>query len=292
MKFVQIIHEKEVKLGIQTAKGIILFEKLANPKLSQIKTLKEYIIKQNEQLNLRFQLSCEIERYQGQYLDCQKIEYAPIIDQPNKIICIGLNYRSHILETKRKEEAFPEFFAKTTNSLNAHHQVVFCPKSVHKLDYEAELVMIVGKAAYEIPEDKASDYIWGYTIGNDISARDLQKRRTQWYLGKSLDGFAPIGPCAVEKSNFNIDDAKIYLKRNEQVVQKANVNQLIFKPEYLLSHISQYMTLKPGDLIFTGTPEGVIMGKETPDWLSNGETLAVTIEGIGTLINQVKIKEN
>lgn len=123
-------------------------------------------------------------------MDYQKIEYAPIIDQPDKIICVGLNYRSH------------KFFAKTVNSLNAHNQVVFCPKSVQKLDYEAELVMIVGKSAYEIAEEEAHDYIWGYTVGNDISARDLQKRRTQWYLGKGLDGFAPIGPCAVEKRDF------------------------------------------------------------------------------------------
>ena len=117
MKFVQIIHEKEVKLGIQTTKGIILFEKLANPELSQIKILKEYIIKQNEQVNLHTQLSREIARYQGQYLDYQKIEYAPIIDQPDKIICVDLNYHSHILETKRKEEEFPEFFAKKANRL-------------------------------------------------------------------------------------------------------------------------------------------------------------------------------
>lgn len=147
-------------------------------------------------------------------MDYQKIEYAPIIDQPDKIICVGLNYRSH------------KFFAKTVNSLNAHNQVVFCPKSVQKLDYEAELVMIVVKSIYKIAEEEVHDYIWGYTVGNDISARDLQKRRTQWYLGKGLDGFAPIGPCVVEKRDFNIDNAKIYLKRNEQVLQDANVNQL------------------------------------------------------------------
>ncbi|HJF20360.1 MAG TPA: fumarylacetoacetate hydrolase family protein [Enterococcus columbae] len=292
MKFVQIMQADEVIVAFQDNWRIIPINQLDIKGLNQIKTLKDWIIFQENHPEILMSVNEAVTNYQGNDLTSDEVTYAPVIHNPEKIICVGLNYRSHIIETKRKEEEFPEFFAKTTNSLNAHNQTVYFPKSVQKLDYEAELVIIVGKTAYEVSQAEANEYIWGYTIGNDFSARDLQKRRTQWYLGKGLDGFAPIGPYAVRKEDFNLQNAEICLKRNDLVVQKANVNQLIFKPDYLISHISQYMTLKPGDIIFTGTPEGVIMGKATPDWLTDNETLAVTIEGIGTLINQIKIKEN
>ena len=290
MKFVQIMQADEVIVAFQDNGRIIPINQLDIKGLNQVKTLKDWIIFQENHPEILMSVNEAVTNYQGNDLTSDEVTYAPVIHHPEKIICVGLNYRSHIIETKRKEEEFPEFFAKTTNSLNAHNQTVYFPKSVQKLDYEAELVIIVGKTAYEVSQAEANEYIWGYTIGNDFSARDLQKRRTQWYLGKGLDGFAPIGPYAVRKEDFNLQNAEICLKRNDLVVQKANVNQLIFKPDYLISHLSQYITLKPGDIIFTGTPEGVILGQASPNWLTDNETLTVTIEGIGSLTNQVKVK--
>ena len=210
-----------------------------------------------------------------------------LITNPNNIICIGLNYADHIEETSLATHDFPEIFMKTSNALASHQDIVPIQDENLHYDYEGELVIVIGKAGKNISRDQAKEHILGYTIGNDVSARTLQFRGSQWILGKSLDNFAPIGPVIVSPDNFDFDSATITTTVNGEVRQQAKLQQMLFKPDAIIEFVSQYITLQEGDLIFTGTPSGVILGKNESkySWLKPGDTVTVTITGIGTLEN-------
>ena len=213
-----------------------------------------------------------------------------LIPNSKNIICIGLNYADHIAETSLATHDFPEIFMKTTNALASNHDTITIEdKSLH-CDYEGELVIVIGKAGKNIPRDKAKEHILGYTIGNDVSARTLQFRGSQWILGKSLDNFAPIGPIIVSPDEFDFDNATITTTVNGEVRQQAQLQQMLFKPDAIIEFVSQYITLQEGDIIFTGTPSGVVLGKNEKryGWLKSGDTVSITISGIGTLVNQFK----
>ena len=210
-----------------------------------------------------------------------------LITNPNNIICIGLNYADHIEETSLATHDFPEIFMKTSNALASHQDIVpFQDERLH-YDYEGELVIVIGKAGKNISRDQAKEHILGYTIGNDVSARTLQFRGTQWILGKSLDNFAPIGPVIVSPDDFDFENATITTTVNGEVRQQAKLEQMLFKPDAIIEFVSQYITLQEGDIIFTGTPSGVVLGKNESkySWLKPGDTVTVTITGIGTLEN-------
>jgi len=218
------------------------------------------------------------------------LDYAPVVSRPEKIICIGWNYVSHIEETKSRTDLpkYPEVFSVANNALAAHKQQVKLPPTASQYDYEAELVIVMGKECSMVSEDKALDYVFGYTCGNDVSERDLQKRNTQWFLGKSLDGFAPVGPHIVTADAIpDPNNLRISMRRGDEVVQDSNTRNMIFSCARLISYLSQYLTLRPGDLIFTGTPSGVVLGQPQGQqkWVRPGETLTVSIEGIGELVN-------
>ncbi|MGE5578941.1 MAG: fumarylacetoacetate hydrolase family protein [Bacillota bacterium] len=218
------------------------------------------------------------------------LTYAPVVARPEKIICIGWNYVSHIEETKSRTDLprYPEVFSVANNALAAHKQPIKLPPTASQYDYEAELVIVIGRECSMAPEDKALDYVFGYTCGNDVSERDLQKRNTQWFMGKSLDGFAPVGPHIVTADAIpDPNNLRISMRRGEEVVQDSNTRNMIFSCARLVSYLSQYLTLRPGDLIFTGTPSGVVLGQppEQQKWVRAGETLTVYIEGIGELTN-------
>ena len=211
-----------------------------------------------------------------------------LITNPNNIICIGLNYADHIEETSLATHDFPEIFMKTSNALASHQDIVpFQDERLH-YDYEGELVIVIGKAGKNISRDQAKEHILGYTIGNDVSARTLQFRGTQWILGKSLDNFAPIGPVIVSPDDFDFDNATITTTVNGEVRQQSKLQQMMFKPDAIIEFISQYITLQEGDIIFTGTPSGVVLGKneERYDWLKSGDTVSISIGSIGTLENK------
>ena len=210
-----------------------------------------------------------------------------LITNPNNIICIGLNYADHIEETSLATHDFPEIFMKTSNALASHQDIVPIQDENLHYDYEGELVIVIGKAGKNISRDQAKEHILGYTIGNDVSARTLQFRGTQWILGKSLDNFAPIGPVIVSPDNFDFDSATITTTVNGEVRQQAKLQQMLFKPDAIIEFVSQYITLQEGDIIFTGTPSGVVLGKNESkySWLKPGDTVTVTITGIGTLEN-------
>ena len=213
-----------------------------------------------------------------------------LIPNPKNIICIGLNYADHIAETSLATHDFPEIFMKTTNALAGHQDTITIEDVSFHYDYEGELVIIIGKTGKNIPRDKAKEHILGYTIGNDVSARALQFRGSQWILGKSLDNFAPIGPIIVSPDEFDFDNATITTTVNGEVRQQAQLQQMLFKPDAIIEFVSQYITLQEGDIIFTGTPSGVVLGKneERYGWLKSGDTVSITISGIGTLVNQFK----
>ena len=213
-----------------------------------------------------------------------------LISNPKNIICIGLNYADHIVETSLATHDFPEIFMKTTNALASNHDTINIEDESLHYDYEGELVIVIGKAGKNIPRDKAKEHILGYTIGNDVSARALQFRGSQWILGKSLDNFAPIGPIIVSPDEFDFDNATITTTVNGEVRQQAQLQQMLFKPDAIIEFVSQYITLQEGDIIFTGTPSGVVLGKNESkySWLKSGDTVSISISGIGTLENQFK----
>ncbi|WP_138495279.1 fumarylacetoacetate hydrolase family protein [Paenibacillus pinistramenti] len=220
-------------------------------------------------------------------LEEAEIQYLPAVNQPEKIICVGLNYLPHIQESKMEIPGFPVLFSKFGNALAAHREPIKLLPAAEQVDYEAELVIIIGKEARNLSPAEALDYVYGYTIGNDLSARDLQMRTSQWLLGKSPDQFAPTGPYLVTSADISPSELDISCTVNGSVRQASNTRNMIFNCEYLISYISSHLTLKPGDLIFTGTPEGVMLGvpEEDQEWLKPGDEVEVRIEGLGVLKN-------
>ena len=215
-----------------------------------------------------------------------KAKFGPCVTEPEKIICIGLNYRKHAAETGNPVPKMPILFNKYNTALNCCGGTVAVSKEkAEKFDYEAELVIVIGKIARNVSEADAPKYIFGYCTGNDFTARDLQSRSSQWMLGKSLDGSGLIGPWLVTADQVNGDNLKIECKVNGEVRQSSNTADMVFNCKQLVSYISTYMTLKPGDIIFTGTPEGVISGypKDKQVWLKAGDKLMTSIEKLGDL---------
>ncbi|TWU56056.1 fumarylacetoacetate hydrolase family protein [Rubripirellula reticaptiva] len=212
----------------------------------------------------------------------------PPTPTPEKIICIGLNYRDHAIETGAEIPFEPVVFSKFGTALAGHGDVIRLPKVSSQVDYEAELVVVIGKTAKHVSAADAMDYVYGYSCGHDVSARDWQKGRPagQWLLGKTFDTFAPVGPCVVAKCDLqDPTDLNVRMKLNDETVQNSTTAQLIFDIPALIAHLTKVMTLKPGDLIFTGTPPGVGAARKPPVFLKHGDVCSVEIEGIGMLTN-------
>jgi acylpyruvate hydrolase len=213
--------------------------------------------------------------------------YAPVL-RPHKLIGIGLNYRDHIEETNMEIPKEPLLFAMYSNAIISPEQPIVIPAMSRKIDYEAELAVVIGSTARNVRPEDALRYIAGYTIVNDVSARDLQRSDGQWLRAKSFDTFAPMGPCLATRSDLNdADGLAIELRLNGQTLQKSNTRNLIFKVPELVSHISRVMTLEPGDVISTGTPGGVGFTRKPPIYLQPGDIVEIEIEGIGILRNPV-----
>nr|HMP18617.1 fumarylacetoacetate hydrolase family protein [Gemmatales bacterium] len=214
--------------------------------------------------------------------------YLPPIPDPQKIICIGLNYKDHALEQNLQPPREPVVFSKFVTALTGHQQPVELPSVSNKVDYEAELVAVMGKSGRMIAETEAASYVAGYMVGHDVSARDWQKEKDgkQWLCGKTFDTFAPCGPEFVTADE--IPDAHrlaIALRLNGVTMQQSNTEQLIFSIPKLIAYVSQVVTLHPGDLIFTGTPPGVGDARKPPVYLKPGDVVEVEIEQLGLLIN-------
>lgn len=214
------------------------------------------------------------------------LEIGPAVPNPGKIIGIGLNYRRHAAETGSPEPATPVIFAKFNNTIAAPDETIPLPKTAEQYDYEVELAVVIGKTCRDVSESEALDYVLGYCTCNDLTARDLQNTTSQWILGKSLDKFYPLGPYLVTRDQVP-DPQMLALKTivNGELRQSSNTSDMIFTVAQIVSYISRYWTLMPGDVISTGTPEGVILGMTDKVWLKSGDVVSVEVEGLGTLTN-------
>lgn len=215
------------------------------------------------------------------------IEFLPAVF-PSKILAIGRNYVDHAIEGGAAPPLAPLLFNKLANSLSAHDAPIVLPAISQKVDYEAELAVVIGRRAKRVSEADALEYIFGYTLIDDVSARDLQFGDEQWTRGKGLDTFAPLGPFITTREEIaNVQALKIEGRLNGEVMQSSNTSKMIFQVAYLVSYLSQGITLEPGDIIATGTPEGVGVFRDPPVLLKAGDVFEVEIEGLGILRNPV-----
>lgn len=223
------------------------------------------------------------------FLALDKVKLGPAVPNPGKIICVGLNYRRHAEESGMAIPAEPVLFSKFNNTIAAPGQSVPLPALAHQYDYEAEIAFVISKQAKNVATADALDYVLGYCNVNDVSARDLQMRTGQWLLGKTLDGFLPVGPYLVTADDIP-DPQNLFIRcwRNGKLVQDSNTADMIFTIAEIIAYISQIITLEAGDLITTGTPEGVILGAEEKIWLQDGEETVVEVEGLGRLHSTFK----
>jgi 2,4-didehydro-3-deoxy-L-rhamnonate hydrolase len=215
------------------------------------------------------------------------VEFLPAV-YPSKILAIGRNYADHAAEGGAELPQAPLLFNKLSNSLSAHNAPIVLPSISEKVDYEAELAVIIGRAAKRVTETAALDYVFGYSLVNDVSARDLQFGDGQWTRGKSLDTFAPLGPFITTRDEIaDVQALKIEGVLNGQVMQSSNTARMIFKVAHLVSYLSQGITLEPGDVICSGTPDGVGIFRKPPVLLKPGDVFEVKIEKLGVLRNPV-----
>jgi len=210
---------------------------------------------------------------------------------PGKIICVGMNYRSHVIEQDGRFPEKPVLFSKAKSCVVKNNEYIIYPPEVKELDYEVELAVVIGKRMKNISENKVSDYIYGYTIMNDITARDIQKNESQWYRAKSFDTFGPIGPVIVSKNEIP-DPQNLNLKSyvNGELRQNGNTSDMIFGVFELISYITRSITLEPGDLVSTGTPSGVGVFMKEKKLLQPGDIVICEIEKIGRLENKIATK--
>ncbi|TAM95392.1 MAG: FAA hydrolase family protein [Chitinophagaceae bacterium] len=220
----------------------------------------------------------------------EELSYAPPVKSPSKIICIGLNYADHARETNAKIPEEPILFFKSTTSLCGPNDDVIIPMNSKKTDWEVELAVVIGKRASYVKEANAMDYVAGYCLHNDYSERAFQiERGGQWVKGKSCDTFAPLGPWLVTKDEIkDIDNLRLWLTVNGKTMQDGNTSNLIFKIPFLISYISQFMTMLPGDIISTGTPAGVGLGMHPQVFLKEGDVVELGIEGLGKSRQELK----
>lgn len=222
-------------------------------------------------------------------LDEDRLVWGPCVPRPNKIICVGMNYRKHVEETKAPYPEYPILFSKYNNTLTGHRCDIAVPRATRQLDYEVELCVVIGKRTKYVGAEDALGRVFGYCNVNDLSARDLQFRTVQWLTGKSCDGFTPLGPYLVTADETG-DPGRLNVKTivNGEVRQQSNTSDMIFPCDVIVSYISQLMTLEPGDLILTGTPAGVVLGypPEKQVYIQPGDVVSVEVEKLGTLTNR------
>ncbi|MEC1756845.1 fumarylacetoacetate hydrolase family protein [Schinkia azotoformans] len=241
--------------------------------------------------NEAIHFALENKEYKGRTLVFAKkdVKVGAPVPEPGKMICVGHNYREHILEMGRQIPEFPVVFAKFSNTvIGPEDDIPFFPIS-EQLDYEAEFAFVIGKRARNVSQEEALDYVAGYTIVNDVTYRDIQRRTIQWLQGKSVDGTAPMGPWLVTTDELtNPSGLEVVLTVNGEERQHTNTANLVFSVQYLVEFLSNLMTLEPGDVILTGTPGGVGVAMDPPSFLKDGDVVSISIDGVGVLENKVQ----
>jgi 2-keto-4-pentenoate hydratase/2-oxohepta-3-ene-1,7-dioic acid hydratase in catechol pathway len=220
------------------------------------------------------------------------IEFLPPLERPGKIVCVGLNYRSHLAEIGEPIPRYPILFDKPATSIIGHGKSIVLPRISRQVDYEGELAVVIGRRGKYIPEEEALSYVAGYTCANDVSAHDIEFRTSQWTSGKMLDTFCPLGPVLLTADEIP-DPSSLHLQTllNGQIVQDCCTSDMVFPVPCLIHYISSLATLEPGDVILTGTPAGIGCNRNPQSFLQPGDQISVRIDGIGTLTNPVVAEE-
>lgn len=290
MKYVSFKKDGQIRIGVRTSEGIIDLNAAAAVLSLDVPGSMEELIASGEtgrkQVEAILRVVSNTKGFPS--LDEDHLDFLPVVSVPEKIICVGLNYRRHAQESGMNVPDAPVYFSKYANSLIGHDADVVLPEGVIENDYEVELAVIIGKQTKSVSVDEALAAVFGYTIGNDLSARELQRRTSQWLYGKAIDGFLPLGPWLVTADEVS-DPQNLQLRCtvNGELRQDSNTADMVFSVAEIVSDLSRIMTLRPGDVILTGTPEGVAMGMESPPWLKPGDVVVCEIEGLGSLVNRM-----
>lgn len=234
----------------------------------------------------------KIPEAKGPWLDLTSVKLHAPVPRPPKLICVGLNYRDHAKESRSEIPAVPTIFNKFPNVVIGPGDPIVLPKASQKPDYEAEFAFVIGKGGRNIPAYLAMEHVLGYTIVNDVTARDFQTATTQWLMGKTFDTFCPMGPWIVTKDEIeDPHDLDISLEIGGETLQKSNTRELVFRIPRLIEYVSTAVTLEPGDVFATGTPGGVGFARRPPRWLKAGEEIVIRIGKIGELRNPTIVEE-
>lgn len=287
MRFINFRVDNETRLGVKTEQGVVDVQASFTNETDLPQSTKE-VIEQGNKATSRIAELLQTHHDKLVYVEEDQLSYSACVNDPGKIICIGLNYRKHAEESNMPIPEYPILFSKFNNALAGHQEDVVISKQTDKLDYEAELGLVIGKTAKDVSEADALDYVFGYFTANDLSARDLQMRSGQWLLGKTSDGLLPIGPELVTKDEIaDPNYLHVTCDLNGERRQDSNTKDMVFNCQEIISYVSKFMTLEAGDIIVTGTPEGVIMGypKGERNWIKPGDEVTITIEGLGALTN-------
>lgn len=280
-----------IRLGVKTDKGVLDVSKAGedfsasiNPNVDAIYNLGLDAMESLESLVKEALES----GHDSLFVDEASITYAPVVPNPGKILCVGLNYSKHAAESGMAEPAYPVLFSKFNNTIAAPNEDIPLQSDWEKVDYEAELGVVIGKTARNVSEEEALDYVFGYCNMNDLSERHLQMLSGQWLLGKTLDKFLPLGPYVVTSDDIP-DPQTLSVKgwMNGELRQDSNTSDMIFTVAQVIAYASKIMTLNAGDVISTGTPEGVVLGMDPKVWVKPGDEYTVEIEGLGKLTNKM-----
>lgn len=277
------------ELAVKTDKGILMVSEAAKSLHMHAPATIDELLQQEDgpSLNALVDAALKSNSVRSAFVKEEGVEYGPVVVHPEKIVCVGLNYRKHAQEINMPVPKAPVLFSKFNVALNHHKGTIKLPVEVaKKFDYEVELVIVMGKEAKNVSEADALSCVAGYCTGNDFTARDLQlETGGQWLIGKTPDQFAPLGPYMVTADQINPDNLKLETRVNGETRQSSNTSDFIFNSKQMVSYISRHITLRPGDIIFTGTPEGVIQGKPKDQqvWLKAGDKIACSLEKLGEL---------
>jgi 2-keto-4-pentenoate hydratase/2-oxohepta-3-ene-1,7-dioic acid hydratase in catechol pathway len=289
----ELVPNGAISLGVETTRGVVVVpsaaKKLGLPAPQDMDDLLQHGRAEEVRAVLDALDTLDSRAGEAVLLDPAEVRFAPLVTRPQKIVCVGFNYREHAEETGTPIPKAPPLFNKYNNSLNRHGGTITLPTRVaYQFDYETELVIVIGREARDVAEDQALAYVAGYATGNDFSARDLQTATTQFMIGKTSDGFAPIGPWLVTADGVpDPNTLRLQTHVNGEQRQDCTTRDMIFNCAQLISFASGIFPLSPGDIIFTGTPQGVIFGQEEPReqraWLKAGDEVTSELEGLGRL---------
>lgn len=292
MKLLSFVEDGRTRLGVRTERGVLDVARAPGAgdalTLDALLTGGQEVLARLADLTRRALEGTDASVFRAE----ETLTFAPCVSNPGKIICVGTNYRRHAVESRMPIPENPVLFSKFNSSLAAHGEEITIPTGARQVDYEAELAFVIGKTARHVAREDALNHVFGYCNANDLSERDWQFRTTQWLLGKACDGFCPLGPYLVTADEIP-DPNRLGIRTfvNGELRQNSNTQDMIFRCDELISYISRHMTLLPGDVVLTGTPEGVVFGypEDRRVWLKDGDEMVIEVEGLGRLVNRMVV---